>query len=182
MLHSIVSWWVAVFSQWCCAYPQTARRHRGLGLGVCIVACVLVWHGVGWTQQRALSPGDFRVRWHTAQVSAESPHPGAIDDLHRRFINRGVQRNGRLPSRRLAQGPALPARRRSAPSSPRGRGLTCLHQRTSPTCKGRRKRVPSPASPVSSCAISSSRLSLRQSSSGDAAARSGEARRQAGPH
>ena len=73
MLQSIVSWWVAVLSQWCCAYPQTARRHRGSGVSVCVVGCVLVWHGVGWAQQHALSPGDFRVRWHTAQVSAEIP-------------------------------------------------------------------------------------------------------------
>ena len=73
MLQSIVSWWVAVLSRWCCAYPQTARRHRGSGVGVCVVGCVLVWHGVGWAQQRALSPGDLRGRWHTAQVSAEVP-------------------------------------------------------------------------------------------------------------
>jgi molybdate transport system substrate-binding protein len=38
-----------------------------------MVGCVLGWHGVGWTQQRVLSPGDFRVRWQTAQVSAEVP-------------------------------------------------------------------------------------------------------------
>jgi molybdate transport system substrate-binding protein len=74
MLHSIVSWWVAVLSQWCRAYSQTARRHRGLGVGVLVVGGVLVWHGVGWAQQRALSPGDLHVRWHTAQVSAEVPH------------------------------------------------------------------------------------------------------------
>ena len=55
MLQSIVSWWVAVFSRWCRAYPQTARRHRGSGVGVCVVGCVLVWHGVGWAQQRAVS-------------------------------------------------------------------------------------------------------------------------------
>ena len=73
MLPSIVSWWVAVFSQWCCAYPQTARRQRGLGLGVCLVGCVLVWHGVGWPQQRALAPVDLRARWYTAQTSAEVP-------------------------------------------------------------------------------------------------------------
>jgi len=40
---------------------------------VYVVGGVLVWHGVGWAQQRALSPGDLRVRWHTAQVSAEVP-------------------------------------------------------------------------------------------------------------
>ena len=74
MLHSIGSWWVAVLSQWCRAYSQTARRHRGLGVGVLVVGGVLVWHGVGWAQQRALSPGDLHVRWHTAQVSAEVPH------------------------------------------------------------------------------------------------------------
>jgi len=34
---------------------------------------VLVWHGVGAAQPRALYPRDFRVRWHTAQVSAEVP-------------------------------------------------------------------------------------------------------------
>ena len=73
MLQSMVSWWVAVLSRWCRAYPQTARRHRGSGVSVCVVGCVLVWHGVGWAQQRALSPGDLRGRWHTAQVSAEVP-------------------------------------------------------------------------------------------------------------
>ena len=73
MLQSMVSWWVAVLSRWCHAYPQTARRHRGLGVSVCVVGCVLVWHGVGWAQQQALSPGDLRVRWHIAQVSAEVP-------------------------------------------------------------------------------------------------------------
>ncbi len=73
MLQSLVSWWVAVLSRWCRAYPQTARRHRGSGVGVYVVGGVLVWHGVGWAQQRALSPGDLRVRWHTAQVSAEVP-------------------------------------------------------------------------------------------------------------
>jgi molybdate transport system substrate-binding protein len=73
MLPSMVSWWVAVLSRWCRAYPQTARRHRGAGLSVCVVGCVLVWHGVGWAQQHALSPDDLRVRWHIAQVSAEVP-------------------------------------------------------------------------------------------------------------
>ena len=73
MLQSMVSWWVAVLSRWCRAYPQTARRHRGSGVSVCVVGCVLVWHGVGWAQQHALSPGDLRGRWHTAQVSAEVP-------------------------------------------------------------------------------------------------------------
>ena len=73
MLHSIVSRWVAVFSRWCCVSPQATRRHRGSGVGVCVVGCVLVWHGIGWAQQRALAPGDLRVRWHTAQVSAEVP-------------------------------------------------------------------------------------------------------------
>jgi molybdate transport system substrate-binding protein len=73
MLQSMVSWWVAVLSRWCHAYFQTARRHRGLGVSVCVVGCVLVWHGGGWAQQHALSPGDLRVRWHIAQVSAEVP-------------------------------------------------------------------------------------------------------------
>jgi len=73
MLHSIVSWWVGVLSRWHRAYPQRARRHHGSGIGICVVSCVLAWHGVGWAQQRALSPGDLRVPWHTAQVSAEAP-------------------------------------------------------------------------------------------------------------
>jgi molybdate transport system substrate-binding protein len=73
MLQSMVSWWVAVLSQWCRVYPQTSRRHRGSGVSVYVVGCVLIWHGVGWAQQHALSPGDFRGRWHTAQVSAEIP-------------------------------------------------------------------------------------------------------------
>jgi molybdate transport system substrate-binding protein len=73
MLQSMVSWWVAVLSRWCHAYFHTARRHRGLGVSVCVVGCVLVWHGGGWAQQHALSPGDLRVRWHIAQVSAEVP-------------------------------------------------------------------------------------------------------------
>jgi molybdate transport system substrate-binding protein len=73
MLQSLVSWWVAVLSRWCCAYSQTVRRHCGSCVGVLIVGCVLVGHGVGWAQQRALSPGDLRVRWHMAQVSAEVP-------------------------------------------------------------------------------------------------------------
>ena len=73
MLESIVSWWVVVLSRWCWAYRQMARRHRGWCVGVCVVGCVLVWHGVGWAQQRALSPGELRGRWHTAQVSAEVP-------------------------------------------------------------------------------------------------------------
>src|SRR5262245_39416368 len=73
MLHSIVSWWVAVISRWCRAYPQMARRHRGSGVGVLVVGYILVWHGVGWAQQHALAPGDLRVRWHTAQVSTEVP-------------------------------------------------------------------------------------------------------------
>jgi molybdate transport system substrate-binding protein len=73
MRQRIVSWWIAVLSRWCRAYPQTARRHRGSDVGVLVVGCVLVWHGVGWAQQRALSPGDFHVRWHIAQVSAEVP-------------------------------------------------------------------------------------------------------------
>ena len=73
MLQSMVSWWVAVLSRWCRAYPQTSRRHRGSGVSVCVVGCVLVWHGVGWAQQHALSPGDLRGRWHIAQVSAEVP-------------------------------------------------------------------------------------------------------------
>jgi molybdate transport system substrate-binding protein len=42
-----------------------------LGVDVLVVGCVLVWHGAGWAQQRALSSGDLRVRW--AQVSAEVP-------------------------------------------------------------------------------------------------------------
>jgi len=37
------------------------------------VGCVLVWHGLGWTQQPALSPGDLRGRWHIAQAAAEVP-------------------------------------------------------------------------------------------------------------
>jgi ABC-type molybdate transport system substrate-binding protein len=74
MLHSIVSWWVAVLSRWCRAYPQTARRYRGSCVGVLVVGGILVWHGVGWAQQRALSPGGLHIRWHTAQVSAEVPH------------------------------------------------------------------------------------------------------------
>jgi molybdate transport system substrate-binding protein len=73
MLESIVSWWVAVVSRWCRAYLQMARRYRGSGVGVCAVGCVLVWHGVGWAQQRALAPSDLRVRWYTAQASAEVP-------------------------------------------------------------------------------------------------------------
>jgi molybdate transport system substrate-binding protein len=73
MLQSMVSWWVAVLSPWCRVYPQTSRRHRGSSVSVYVVGCVLVWHGVAWAQQHALSPGDFRVRWHTAQVSAEIP-------------------------------------------------------------------------------------------------------------
>jgi len=40
---------------------------------VLVVGCVLVWHGLGWAQQRALSPEDLRGRWHTAQASAEVP-------------------------------------------------------------------------------------------------------------
>jgi molybdate transport system substrate-binding protein len=73
MRQSIVSWWVAVLSQWGCVYSQTARRHRGSCVGVLVMGGVLVWHGVGWAQQRTLSPGDLRVGWHTAQVSAEVP-------------------------------------------------------------------------------------------------------------
>src|SRR5262249_10520564 len=73
MLHSLVSWWGAVLLRWCGASHQPARRHGGLGLGVFVVGCVLVWQGVGWTQQRALSSGDLGVRWHTAQASAEVP-------------------------------------------------------------------------------------------------------------
>jgi molybdate transport system substrate-binding protein len=73
MLPSIVSWWVAVLSRWYRASLQTARRYRGSGLGVCVVGCVLVWHGVGWAQQHALSPGALRVGQHIAQVSAEVP-------------------------------------------------------------------------------------------------------------
>jgi len=37
------------------------------------MGCVLVWHGVGWAQQRALAPDDLRTRWYTAQASAEVP-------------------------------------------------------------------------------------------------------------
>src|SRR5262249_13597434 len=73
MLQSIASWWVAVRSWWCGASPQTIRRHCGSGVGVCVVGCMLVWHGVGWAQQRTLSPNDFSVRWHTAQAAAEVP-------------------------------------------------------------------------------------------------------------
>gem|GEM_PF-115682 len=73
MLPSIVSWWVAILSRWSRASLQTVRRHRGAGVGVCIVGCVLVWPGVGWAQPHALSPGDLRAGWHTAQVSAEVP-------------------------------------------------------------------------------------------------------------
>jgi molybdate transport system substrate-binding protein len=73
MLQSIVLWWVALLSRWYRAYLQTARRHRGAGVGACVVGCVLVWYGVGWAQQHALPPGDLRVGWHTAQVSAEVP-------------------------------------------------------------------------------------------------------------
>jgi molybdate transport system substrate-binding protein len=40
---------------------------------MCVVGCVLVWHGAGWAQQPALSPGDLRGGWHTAQVSAAVP-------------------------------------------------------------------------------------------------------------
>ena len=42
-------------------------------VGVCVVGGILVWHGVGGAQQHALSPGDLRIGWHTAQVSAEVP-------------------------------------------------------------------------------------------------------------
>jgi molybdate transport system substrate-binding protein len=73
MLQSIVLWWVALLSRWYRAYLQTARRHRGVSVGACVVGGVLVWHGVGWAQQHALSPGELRVGWHTAQVSAEVP-------------------------------------------------------------------------------------------------------------
>jgi molybdate transport system substrate-binding protein len=73
MLPSIVSWWVAILSRRYRASLQTARRHRGSGVGVCVVGCVLVWHGVGWAQQHALSPGALRVGQHIAQVSAEVP-------------------------------------------------------------------------------------------------------------
>jgi molybdate transport system substrate-binding protein len=48
------------------------RRYRWTGVGAWIVGCVLVWHGVGGAPPRVLSPGDLRVRWHTAQVSAEA--------------------------------------------------------------------------------------------------------------
>jgi molybdate transport system substrate-binding protein len=40
---------------------------------VYVLACVLVWHGLGWAQQHTLSPDDFRIRWHVAQVAAEVP-------------------------------------------------------------------------------------------------------------
>jgi molybdate transport system substrate-binding protein len=73
MLPSMVSWWVAVLSQWCRAYSQMGRRHRWPGVGAWIMGCVLVWHGVGWAQQRALAPDDLRTRWYTAQASAEVP-------------------------------------------------------------------------------------------------------------
>ena len=73
MLHSLVSWWVAVRSRWWCASPQPARRPRGSGVGVCVVGCLLVWHGVGWAQQRPVSPTDLPGRWHSAQASAEVP-------------------------------------------------------------------------------------------------------------
>jgi ABC-type molybdate transport system substrate-binding protein len=73
MLESIVSWWIVVLARWCCAYYQMARRHRGWGVGVFVVGYVLVWHGVGWAQQRTMSSGDLRVHWHTAQVSTEVP-------------------------------------------------------------------------------------------------------------
>ena len=73
MLQSIVSWWVATLSRWHRASLQTARRYRGAGVGAGVVGCVLVWPGVGWAQQHALSPGDLRAGWHTAQVSAAIP-------------------------------------------------------------------------------------------------------------
>ena len=73
MLPSMVSWWVAVLSQWCRAYSQMGRRHRWPGVGAWIMGCVLVWHGVGWAQQRALAPDDLRAHWYTAQASAEVP-------------------------------------------------------------------------------------------------------------
>jgi molybdate transport system substrate-binding protein len=73
MLQSMVSWWVAVLARWCRADLLTVRRHRWTDIGAWIVGCVLIWHGVGGAQPRALSPGDLRVRWHTAQVSAEAP-------------------------------------------------------------------------------------------------------------
>src|SRR5262245_22157902 len=73
MLPSIVSWWVAILSRWYRASLQTTRRHRGVSVGACVVGGILVWYGVGWAQQHALSPGDLRAGWHTAQVSAEVP-------------------------------------------------------------------------------------------------------------
>jgi molybdate transport system substrate-binding protein len=73
MLPSLVLWWVAILSRWSRASLQTARRHRGVGIGVCVVGCVLVWHGVGGAQQHALSPSDLRVGQQIAQVSAEVP-------------------------------------------------------------------------------------------------------------
>jgi len=73
MLQSIVSWWGSILSRWYRAYLQKARQYRGAGIGACVVGCILVWHGVGWTQQYAPSPGDLRAGWHTAQVSAEVP-------------------------------------------------------------------------------------------------------------
>jgi molybdate transport system substrate-binding protein len=73
MLPGMVSWWVAALSRWCRAYSQTGQRHRWPGVGVWIVGCVLVWHGAGWSQQRALAPDDLRAHWYTAQASAEVP-------------------------------------------------------------------------------------------------------------
>jgi molybdate transport system substrate-binding protein len=37
------------------------------------VGCLLVWHGVGGTQPRALTSDDLHGRWQTAQASAEVP-------------------------------------------------------------------------------------------------------------
>ena len=79
MWQSIVSWLVGILAVRSRVHPQTAHRHRVLGIGMCMVGYTLVWHGAGWAQQHTLSPGDLRGGWHTTQVSAEVPRiPGQL--------------------------------------------------------------------------------------------------------
>jgi molybdate transport system substrate-binding protein len=73
MQKSIVVWLAAVLRGWCRASPQTVRRHLVLGVGALVLGCLVVWHGGGWAQQRALYPGDAQALWRTVQATAEVP-------------------------------------------------------------------------------------------------------------
>ena len=189
MLQSMVSWWgsrpltmVSRVSSDGAPAPWVGRKR------VCVVGCVLVWHGVDGAQQHALSPlatsvyAGIQLRYPLEvpriqgqlTIFTAASLTEAFKEMGANIEQGQPRHQGYLQLAGLADAPhhlaqgaradvlCVSGRAQHAGGTERGH-----HRQRAPSLRAQSARYDCPC---------------RQSSLSDAAARSGEARRQAGSH